>query len=181
MQQWFVLIYKVPPEPSRYRAAIWRKLKAAGAIYLQNGAAALPADTASERVLRGLTQEIRQMQGTAVLLNSTPVGGDAELVAAYNAARAEEYAEFLGRCRDFHAELAKEREADKLTFAELEENEEDLHKLTLWLDKIHARDRYAVPQRAEAEAALVACHEDLEAFATAVYVVADQGTPGTPA
>ena len=41
---WFVLVYKLPSEPSRYRASVWRKLKAAGAVYLQNGVAALPED-----------------------------------------------------------------------------------------------------------------------------------------
>jgi hypothetical protein len=34
---WFVLVYKLPPEPTRLRASVWRKLKAAGAVYLQNG------------------------------------------------------------------------------------------------------------------------------------------------
>jgi DNA-binding transcriptional regulator PaaX len=43
-QRWFVLVYKLPSEPSRYRASVWRKLKAAGAVYLQNGVAALPND-----------------------------------------------------------------------------------------------------------------------------------------
>jgi hypothetical protein len=33
MEGWLILIYKIPPEPSRLRAGIWRKLKAAGAIY----------------------------------------------------------------------------------------------------------------------------------------------------
>src|SRR5215210_8900163 len=41
---WFVLIYKLPAEPTRLRASVWRKLKAAGAVYLQNGVAALPED-----------------------------------------------------------------------------------------------------------------------------------------
>jgi hypothetical protein len=43
-RNWFVLIYKLPPEPTRYRASVWRKRRAAGAVYLQNGVAALPAD-----------------------------------------------------------------------------------------------------------------------------------------
>ncbi len=34
MQGWLILIYKIPVEPTRYRASIWRTLKAAGAIYL---------------------------------------------------------------------------------------------------------------------------------------------------
>lgn len=59
---------------------------------------------------------------------------------AFNAARDAEYGEVLGRCRDFHAELAKERAVAHLPFAELEENE-DLAKLGAWLGKIRERDR----------------------------------------
>src|SRR5918994_401228 len=58
-RRWFVLVYKLPSEPSRYRASVWRQLKAAGAVYLQNGVAALPADPGAERVMRGVAQEIR--------------------------------------------------------------------------------------------------------------------------
>ena len=36
---WLLLVYRVPPEPSRLRAAVWRRLKSLGAIYLQNSAA----------------------------------------------------------------------------------------------------------------------------------------------
>src|SRR5262249_30714465 len=39
---WLLLIYRVPPEPTRLRAAVWRRIKSLGAIYLQNSVAALP-------------------------------------------------------------------------------------------------------------------------------------------
>ena len=132
MQEWLLLVYKVPPEPTRYRASVWRKLKAAGAVYLQHAVAALPADAANERVLRGLVGDIHAMHGTAYLVRSTPVGDDTGLIDAFNAAREAEYREVLTRCLDFHAELARERQAGKFTYAELEENEADLHKLEAW-------------------------------------------------
>jgi hypothetical protein len=46
---WFVLVYKLPVEPTRLRASVWRKLKASGALYLHNGVVALPEDAAGER------------------------------------------------------------------------------------------------------------------------------------
>src|SRR5918999_6155577 len=115
--EWFVLVYKLPSEPTRYRASVWRKLKAAGAVYLQSGVAALPADPGAERVMRGVAQEVRESEGTAHLVRGPLVGDDAALVTALNAARDEEYREVLDRCRDFHTELEKEREAAKFTFA----------------------------------------------------------------
>src|SRR5947209_5105035 len=103
--EWFVLVYKLPSEPSRYRASVWRKLKGAGAVYLQNGVAALPADTVAERVMRGVTQEIRDTEGTACLLRGEEVVDEAGLIEAFDEARDAEYSEVMERCREFHAEL----------------------------------------------------------------------------
>ena len=178
-REWFVLVYKLPTEPSRYRASVWRKLRAAGAVYLQNGVAALPADPGGERVMRGVVQEVREHEGNAYLVRGPLVGDDEALVKAFDAARDDEYREIIERCRDFHAELAKEREAGKLTFAELEENEEDLAKLEAWFGKIRARDRFGAPLKEEAERAVAACRADLEAFARSVYEAADHDSAGT--
>ena len=54
---WLVLIYHVPPEPTRLRSTVWRLIKSLGAIYLQNSAAALPANAATERALRKLRRD----------------------------------------------------------------------------------------------------------------------------
>jgi hypothetical protein len=66
---WLVLIYRVPPEPTRLRSTVWRRIKSLGAIYLQNSAAARPASAATERALRKLRREILDMSGTAILLS----------------------------------------------------------------------------------------------------------------
>lgn len=175
----FVLVYKLPSEPSRYRASVWRKLKAAGAVYLQNGVAALPDDPGGERTMRGVVREIREVGGTAHLFRGDSVGDRGELEKIFDEARDAEYAEVLGRCRDFHAELDKERGAGNLTFAELEENEEDLAKLEAWVGKIRARDRFGAPLSGEVERELVSCREELQAFAASVYEAADHGSAGS--
>ena len=72
---WLLLVYRVPPEPSRLRAAVWRRLKTLGAIYLQNSAAALPVSVGAERALRKLRSEILDMGGTAVLLSCAVLAG----------------------------------------------------------------------------------------------------------
>ena len=176
MQDWLILVYKVPPEPSRYRLSVWRKLKAQGAIYLQNGVAALPADARTERVMRGLVHDIRTVEGTAYLVQGRAIGDASALESAYNAARDAEYREFIGRCQDMHAELNRERAAANLTFAELEENEDDLAKLDAWLVKIAMRDRFGTPLKDEADRSLIACRDDVQAFAASVYEVVDHGS-----
>jgi hypothetical protein len=179
--KWLFLIYKLPAEPTRHRASVWRRLRAAGAVYLQNGTATLLADPSGERVMRGVTQEIREVGGTAYLVRGGLLGDDTGLVAAFNAARDAEYREILDRCCDLHAELEKERDSGKFTFAELEENEEDLAKLEAWFGKVRARDRFGAPLASEAEQAIASCRDDLEAFATSVYEAADHGSAGPSA
>ena len=52
-QPWLLLTYKIPPEPSKKRVAIWRRLKGMGAVYLQSGVCLLPKTDDYVRRLRG--------------------------------------------------------------------------------------------------------------------------------
>jgi hypothetical protein len=166
---WLLLVYRVPPEPSRLRAAVWRRLKTLGAIYLQNSAAALPAGVAAERALRKLRAEILDMGGTAVLLSCAVLAGADGVHAAFQAARDDEYAEIVDRCEDFLAQVKKEHVASHYTFAELEENEVDLDKLVKWLARVAERDVFGAAGRQAADKALAACAASLEEYAARVY------------
>lgn len=166
---WLLLVYRVPPDPTRLRAAVWRRLKGLGAIYLQNSAAALPATPANERALRKLRHEILEMAGTAVLLHCAALAGEADVLAAFQAARDDEYEEIVDRCQDFLAQVQKEHDAEHFSFAEFEENDVDLTKLRTWFDKVRSRDTFDAAGRKAAEEALAACEESLEAYANQVY------------
>lgn len=166
---WLVLVYRVPSEPTRLRATVWRRLKGLGAIYLQNSAATLPRSPAAERALRKLRHEILEMSGTAVLLDCDVLAGEAEVRAAFQAARDDEYDEIVDKCHDFIAGIEKEFTAEHFTFAELEENEVDHAKLVSWLAKVVERDAFGAPGRKLAEAALARCDDELERYATRVY------------
>ena len=166
---WLVLVYRIPSEPTRLRATVWRRLKGLGAIYLQNSVAALPAGTAPERALRKLRHEILEMSGTAVLMSCTTLLGEADVLAAFQAARDDEYEEIVDKCQDFLAGIEKEFTAEHFTFAELEENEVDHQKLVNWLAKVVARDAFGAPGRADADDALARCGEELERYAARVY------------
>jgi Protein ChrB, N-terminal len=170
---WLVLVYRVPSEPSRLRATVWRRLRALGAVYLANSVAALPASPDAERALRSLRNEIGEMGGSAQLLSARALVGEADVVATFNAARDEEYAEILSRCDDFLAEIERETAAGKLTYAELEENDEDLAKLRGWLQKVRARDVLGARLSDDARRALERCRQALEGFAERVYAEAD--------
>ena len=166
---WLVLVYRVPSEPTRLRATVWRRLRSLGAVYLQNSVTALPADPAAERALRKLRHDIIGMGGTAVLMRSEALVGEAEVLTAFQAARNDEYEEIVDRCRDFLAQVEKEHVARHFSFAELEENEVDLVKLQNWFAKVRDRDAFGAPGRAQAEAALAECATALEGYAARVY------------
>jgi hypothetical protein len=166
---WLLLVYRVPSEPTRLRAGVWRKLKGLGAIYLQNSAAALPASAAGERALRTLRKEISEMGGVAYLLGCDVLAGEGDVLAAFEAARNDEYEEIIDKCDDFQAQLKKEYVASHFTYAELEENDEDLTKLRNWYAKVHARDVFGASRAAATLDALDACERALEEYAARVY------------
>ncbi|MDE2428222.1 MAG: chromate resistance protein ChrB [Burkholderiales bacterium] len=170
-QTWLLLTYKAPPEPARRRIAVWRKLKGMGAVYLQNGVCMLPMTDEHVRRLKVVENEITSMGGEAVLLETTGLdrAQEEKILARFQAERDEAYAEVISRCDDFEAELVKESAAGKFTYAEVEENEEDLRKLQAWIGKIIKLDFTGASLRAEAEARVVRCETLLDEYAQRVF------------
>ena len=178
-QAWLLLTYKVPAEPAKRRIALWRKLKALGAVYLQSGVCVLPHVNSHVRRLKLLQNEITTMDGDAVLLET--VGFDRvqeqKVIARFSSERNEAYQEFISRCDDFEAEIGKERRIGKFSYAEVEENEEDLTKLQAWLEKIVRLDFYGASLRSEAEERLARCAALLDNYAREVFEAQDEKQP----
>ena len=118
---WLLLTYKVPPEPAAKRIALWRRLKAMGAVYLQNGVCLLPKTDDHIRRLKMLDNDVAEMGGEAVILETVGVdrAQQEKVITRFNSDRDEQYREFLGRCADFQTEIAKEISIKKFTYAEL--------------------------------------------------------------
>jgi hypothetical protein len=91
--RWLILVYHLPREPSRHRVAVWRKLKALGALYLQDGVAALPEDAVTREQLEWLQLRIQESGGEATLWEALPntVAEGKDLIAAFREAREEGY------------------------------------------------------------------------------------------
>jgi hypothetical protein len=92
-----------------------------------------------------------------------------KVVARFNNDRNEAYQEFLERCAGFEAEIARESAAGKFTYAELEENDEDLKKLRSWLEKIRKLDFHGASLANEAGERLAQCEALLDTFAQQVF------------
>ena len=83
--------------------------------------------------------------------------------------REEEWVEFLADCGKFDAEIDKELALQKLTMAELEEEEQSLDRLRRWHRDLTARDVFGAPSAAEAGQQLKHCQERLADFTDRVF------------
>jgi Tfp pilus assembly protein PilN len=167
---WRVITYRLPPEPSRHRVAVWRELRRLGAVALQQGTWAVPDGEPFEAGLSQVVEEIKAAGGQPVVLAVVDEEASAaQLEALFTAQREAEWAEFLSDCGKYEAELAGEVAKGKLTLAELDEEEQSLDRLRRWYRTIRARDLFAAPSAAAAEARLKDCAEALERFAEQVY------------
>jgi len=165
------MTYKVPPEPAAKRVALWRKLKGMGAVYLQNGVCLLPETEEHMRQLKMLENDAAEMGGETVLLvtKSLDKTQDEKVTARFKADRDDQYREFIGKCDAFEAEIAKEIAKQKFTFAELEEEDNDLKKLQSWIGKITALDFYGAPLAATASERMRSCEKLLADYAQRVF------------
>ena len=173
---WLLLTYKVPPEPASKRVALWRRLKGMGAVYLQNGVCLLPKTDDHARRLKMLENDISEMGGEAVILETVGLDRMQEdkVVARFKADRDDAYREFIDKCDDFETEIAKETAALHFTYNELEENDVELKKLQGWLEKINKLDFYGGGLATDAAARLKECESLLDTYAQRVFDVHDE-------
>ena len=180
--KWFLFTSQLPGTPSSLRVMVWRRMKAAGAVGLQNGVWVLPHGKEQEGFLGELLEylEGQDAGGQAFTVTALNQAVEDGLVARFRAQRDEEYAELVERCQALLAELEKETRKEKFTFAELEENEDDLGKLMAWHARIRARDHVGGERAGEAARQIEACQKAVETFANQVYLREAVTSPDEP-
>lgn len=171
LREWILFLPQTPVAPSSLRVQVWRRLQSVGSISLHTGIWVLPRTPEHEHFLHVLIEEVARQGGMSFLFSAqaNDMTMEERIIARFQQARTQEYTEFCERCQAFLDEIAKETRVQKLAFAELEENEDDLQKLTVWFRKIRTRDFFGGDHVEKAEAALVHCREVLQDFTTAVY------------
>jgi len=167
---WRILTYRLEAEGSRHRVAIWRELRKAGAVSLQNGTWAIPPGADFEPAVDRATSLIERAEGQALIFEVTPTQmSGAALEGLHVGDREEEWGEFLGDCAKYDAEIASEIGKEKFTLAELDEEEQSLDRLRRWYRDIRSRDVFGAPSQELAEQRLKECADVLEDFANQVY------------
>ena len=170
---WLVLLAQLPSKPSSARVAMWRRMRAAGATPVVNGAWMLPHTAAHEDFFEQSREGVIGRGGTGFVLRvsgSSPESNES-IVRLFQSDRSREYDEFAERCAAFLDEISRESAAEKYTFAEMEESEQDLKKLQRWLPKIQARDFFPNGRRDQSVVLLAQCRHALRDFSRAVYKV----------
>lgn len=168
---WLLLIYSVPANPSRKRAAIWREVKRVGAVYLRDGVCALPEREETVAAAQAIAEKVREYGGSATVVQGARIDErSAETVITESrAARAAEYGEIARDAQGFLDHVRQETEHRAFTYVELEELEGDLQKLKQWRGQVQARDYFGGPEHEAVDTMLARCDEALAAFLDEAY------------
>ncbi len=175
-RKWLVINYNLPTEPSRHRVAVWRGLKKSGAVNIQQSMWVLPDNEVNRSALQEMSREIESNNGECLLMECMFLDEQHEerVISLFNDIRNEEYTEFLSECKKYLNEIEKEISIEKFSFAELEEEEEELQKLISWYGKIGARDIFRSSLKNDAEKTLEQIKSAFEGYSELVYKYNDK-------
>src|SRR6516162_5054217 len=112
---WVVFSYSLPSKGrSSPRVAVWRRLRAMGAVSPKGGVHILPARDECVEAFQWLAQEVDQAKGEALLMRVDRFEGlsDAHLIALFQEARKEDYAALDARTAALEKTLTGSRRRD---------------------------------------------------------------------
>ena len=177
--KWLLFCSQLPPTPSSPRVMVWRRMHSAGSVSLDNGLWVLPYNEESEKLIQEIKGYVERQAGSVkvFLANSLDDRTEAEILDRFRHDRSEEYAEIDEQCQDFLAEIDKETKRQNFSFAEYEENEQDLVKLEGWFAKVQRRDFLSEDRSKETMAWLEKCRVELQKFAIEVFNHEDYERP----
>lgn len=144
-EEWILLSYRLPREPSTPRSSVWRTLKRLGVAQLGDGLVALPADARTREALEWVAEEVTDHGGEAVLWLGRPLDQASQrgVTEKMTEAIRAEY-------------LAVIAEAEDAVGTDSLESRRRAARLTRELERIGMRDYFAAAERADAQAAVEA-------------------------
>lgn len=101
-ENWVLLSYRMPREPSTPRIAVWRRLKRLGVAQLGDGLVALPFDASTKESLEWVANMVEEAAGSATMWIATPTlrRYGRELADELRDQRAAEYQELMDRTHE---------------------------------------------------------------------------------
>lgn len=168
---WRTLIYQIPREPQKNRMAVWRKLKSIGALNAFQSVWILPETKEAEEEFKKLEEQINSSGGQSIscITFIDDEIKNQKLIDQFIKEREADYKELLEKCDDFEEEINKETKRENFTFAEIEENEHEIEKLNIWLEKVEKKDYFQCPMKAEVLKRIDECSSLLNGFSKKVF------------
>jgi len=168
---WVLLLVQLPSDPSRHRVAVWRELRRGGAVPVGAGTWALPDSPAFQPAIDRARSLCDRGGGTFAVLDAAPRDEASELVlrSAFVTARLEEWADFERDCAQLERGIGEATEEGRLSFSELEDQEQSVDRLRRWYRDLRRRDVLRLPEAREAERRLRGCETLLNEYAERVY------------
>jgi Protein ChrB, N-terminal len=166
------LVYHMPSKPTAGRVAVWRSLKKAGAVYLQDSVCVVPETDALRAELLHVLGRIDQGGGSYHLLplGELPAEEEAKLVGLFVDQTAKHYAEIVENCEvNFVKEIEFENFRENFTYEEAEEIRMEFEKICTWFDRVQERDWFDAPNAEQARDWLRRCETLLEEFEAKVF------------
>jgi hypothetical protein len=96
---WTLLTYKIPAQPTRLRLKIWRKLQSMGAVYLQDAVYLLPSRPDLDENMAYVANSIQEMGGTCHLFSAAALlpGSDEAIATEFRVQADSRLGEIAGR------------------------------------------------------------------------------------
>jgi hypothetical protein len=142
-EDWVLLSYRLPREPSTVRVTVWRKLKRLGVVQVLDGLVALPADARTREQLEWIADEVLAANGEATVWIARPGS------RAQEQAFARQMTEAVAA--DYAAVTAAAREAGDLDDVA---RRRTVARLRRELARIRSRDFFPPPDRERAQRAV---------------------------
>jgi hypothetical protein len=174
---WLILIYRLPAN-SGLKMAIRRRLTAMGAVFPVNAVAAMPASAVAERAFRRARKMIGQAGGSAQVLRAEVIEGAPDLVAAFNAARDQEYAEIIAECGEVVGVIEALAAAGHFRYGDLGDKDAETRRLSMRNETVRTRDIFGAANAEAAASSLARCHTVVDGFAACVYQEDADSVPG---
>jgi hypothetical protein len=142
-RDWVVLVYKIPSQPTRLRAQIWRHLQRLGALYLQDGVSIVPATSELAENMQWIADEIQELGGIAYLFRATTAGPghDERLEMRFTETTRADVLRLLTGVRTLETTVTPDAAPE--TFAEIEDELRRLRQAAL---KLRARAYFPVKE-----------------------------------
>lgn len=105
--KWLLLIYNLPPTPTKTRVHVWRSLKSIGAVSLKKSVYIIPFNAGTYERYQWLCQEIQTMNGDATFVKVSSIENlnDEEVIKIFNKARDDDYKKIIDKFSMFSKKI----------------------------------------------------------------------------